>query len=281
MAGAPSWTVRVVPNKFPALHTDATTGAESADLHRVLPGYGFHEVIVESPRHDADLASMTDPEIEAVVLAYRDRSRHLLQQPGIAAVVLFRNRGPQGGATLSHPHAQAVALGLVPPTLGSLVECGQRYYDAHGRCATCDEIEIERTASVRIVEETAGFLAIVPFAASSPGETWIVPKRHQAAFVDIGGPDLREFAHLLRRTLGRVRRAHDDPPYNFVIDSAGLDHIGAAHVHWRLRIVPHLVTEGGFELGAGMAINPSSPEDDAAGLRAAGNGNDTAGAATY
>ena len=60
----------------------------------------------------------------------------------------------------------------------------------------------------------------------------------------------------------------DDPPYNFIIESAGRAALGAPHVHWRLRIMPELVTAGGFEIGTGMAINPSSPEQDAEALRA-------------
>ena len=78
-----------------------------------------------------------------------------------------------------------------------------------------------------------------------------------------------EFGTLLRRTLARLRSALDDPPYNFVIDSADRQHLGSPHVHWRLRIAPKLAMSGGFELGSAMAINPSSPEQDAAVLRVA------------
>ena len=50
-----------------------------------------------------------------------------------------------------------------------------------------------------------------------------------------------------------MEAAHDDPPYNFIIESAGKAALGAPHVHWQLRIVPDLVTAGGFEIGTGMA----------------------------
>ena len=119
--------VRIVPNKFPAFETDAKADQEPPGPNRVVAGYGFHEVLIESPRHDADLASMTDAEIDAVVCAYRERSRHLLRQPGIAAVVLFRDHGPWG-ASLLHPRTQVVALGFVPPLLGLSADWGKRYY---------------------------------------------------------------------------------------------------------------------------------------------------------
>jgi UDPglucose--hexose-1-phosphate uridylyltransferase len=269
------WAVRVVPNKFPALQPEAKSVVANAQ-HCVRAGYGFHEVIIESPRHNAGLVSMTDAEIEAAVCAYRDRSRHLLEQPGIEAVVLFRNHGPRGGASLSHPHAQIIALGLAPPTPQALAQWGGAHYRAHGGCATCAEIESERKAAARIVEETPHFLATVPFAAATPCETWILPLRHQASFSDLADPELSEFALLLRRALGRLRRAHDDPPYNFVIDSAARAQRREAYVHWRLRIMPHLATWGGFERGAGLPINPASPEHDAVALRAALTGHEVA-----
>jgi UDPglucose--hexose-1-phosphate uridylyltransferase len=212
---------------------------------------------------------MGDAVIDAVVLAYRDRSRHLLNEPGIEAVSVFRNHGKRGGASLAHPHAQVIAVGVMPPVLADLEHHGRAYHRTHGRCPTCDEIDAECGAEVRIVEETTHFVAMVPFAAATPSEICVVPKRHQASFTALDGPDLGEFAQLLRRTLDRLRRVHDDPPYNFIIESAARANLDAAYMHWRLRIMPSLITLGGFELGTGMAINPSLPEDDAAALRIA------------
>ena len=268
MPDPPGWSVHVVPNKFPAVQADRMTEiVELATQHRLLDGYGFHEVIIESPRHDADLAELSDVEIDAVIAMYGDRSRRLLNQPAIEAVILFRNHGPRGGASLRHPHAQVVALALLPPRLARLADWGHRYYDEYGRCPTCDEIDRERAFKVRIVEETRNFLVLVPFAAEYPFETWIVPIEHQASFLDISDLQRAEFARLLRRTLDRLRRARNDPPYNFVIDSAARIELRSPCLHWRLRIAPNLANWGGFELGAGMAINPSSPEDNAGELR--------------
>ena len=271
MDGSPDWIVRVVPNKFPALQPDARAVANLADGRPVIGGYGFHEVIIENPRHDVDFAAMSAAEIDAVVSAYRSRSEHLLRQRNIESVILFRNHGLRSGASLPHPHAQIIALPLVPPVLRALADCGRQYHRDHGRCATCDGIANERAAAVRIVEESSEFLAFVPFAAATPGEIRIVPKRHRASFVEADAAELEDFARVLRRVLSRVRQAYDDPSFNFVIDSADRAHFGSAYVHWRLRITPFLAAPGGFELGSGMAINPSAPEDDAAALRAAGD----------
>jgi UDPglucose--hexose-1-phosphate uridylyltransferase len=265
--GAPGWTVRVVPNKFPALQPERKTPICSD--HQARAGYGFHEVVIESPRHDAGLATMSAAELNTVVSAYRQRSKMLCEQPGIEAVILFRNQGSRAGASLLHPHAQVIALDLVPPRLNAMIDWGQRYYQKQGRCAICDELDIERRNGKRVIDENAHFLATVPFAAEHPFELWIVPKQHQASFTALGDAELRGFSEILGDSLRRLTVALADPPYNFVIDSAPRREIAAPHIHWRLRIVPDIATWGGFELGSGLPINPSSPEDDAALLRAA------------
>ena len=183
--------------------------------------------------------------------------------------MLFRNHGSKGGASQVHPHAQIVATGFVPALVHQVSEWGGAYHAEHGRCPTCDELAWERERKVRMIEDAPDFLVLVPFAAEHPFETWIVPKRHEASFVRMTGDRLTQFGHVLRRTLERLRIVKDDPAYNFVIDSADRGHLQSPGVHWRLRIAPDLATWGGFELGAGMAINPSRPEDDAALLRAA------------
>jgi UDPglucose--hexose-1-phosphate uridylyltransferase len=267
--GSLGWSVRVVPNKFPALQLQADIGMPACRRHQALPGYGIHEVVIESPRHDADLATMTKPGLFAVVSMYRRRFQALLEQPRIETVVLYRNHGSKGGASLAHPHSQIIALGLVPPRLNALIETGLHHFRQKGRCATCEELDIEYQDGKRIVDENAQFVATVPFAAEHPFELWIVPKRHQASFTEVGDAELSDFTDLLGRSLQRLKSALDNPPYNFVVDSAPKSDVTARHIHWRLRIVPEIVTWGGFELGAGLPINPSNPEDDASVLRAA------------
>lgn len=270
--GKPGWNVRVVPNKFAAVAAPAETPHMAE--HVAHAGYGFHEVIIESPRHDAELDTLPAEERHAVIRAYRDRVRILFAEHGVESVILFRNHGPSAGASLLHPHAQAIALDMVPPRLAALSAWGKRYHAEHGICATCEELQIETRHRARVVEETERFIALVPFAAQHPYEIWIVPLEHHASFVDLEGAALVEFGALLARCLRRLKMVLSDPPFNFVVDSAPKHEFGAAHFHWRMRLVPDVAIWGGFELGGDMPINPSSPEDDAAALRMASIEND-------
>jgi UDPglucose--hexose-1-phosphate uridylyltransferase len=255
----PGWRARVVPNKYPVVQPARATVQQGAGPQWALPSYGHHEVVIESPRHDADPPSMSDNDIEAVVSLCRQRFVDLMARPGIETVVLFRNHGSAGGASLRHPHSQLVALGMTPPRLQTVERWARQRFAECGRCVTCEELEIERADGGRIIEETRFFLALAPFAASVPFEIWLVPKRHQASFCELDETECADLGRLLRRTLQRLKSAHDDPPYNFVVESFDTAGDAAAYAHWRLRIAPDLVTWGGFELGAGVPINPLKP----------------------
>ncbi len=76
-----------------------------------------------------------------------------------------------------------------------------------------------------------------------------------------------DLAAILRDTLKRLSNRLDDPDYNYVIRSTSKHNADKPFLHWYLQIQPRLTTPAGFELGSGMHINPSLPEEDAQFLR--------------
>ncbi len=263
-----AWRTRTVPNKFPAVTEGDGRASPASAFYRTAPGVGSHEVIIESPRHDADLATMTRDEVAAVIATYRDRYSALATTPGAESVVLFRNHGRVAGASLQHPHAQIIAIDRVPPLVEARRAAMVAYYSKHGRCVLCDVLAHEARDGVRLVKENDAFIALVPFAASAPFEVRIVPKRHQADFGELRMGEIPLLAESLRDALRRLDAVLHNPPYKFVVDTAPVREMGAPALHWCLRIAPQPTVPGGFELGSGLPINPSLPEDDAALLRA-------------
>ena len=67
-----------------------------------MNGIGAHEVIIETPDHDRSLASMSEPEIERVLWAYRERMLDLKQDGRLRYILVFKNHGAAAGATLEH-----------------------------------------------------------------------------------------------------------------------------------------------------------------------------------
>jgi UDPglucose--hexose-1-phosphate uridylyltransferase len=267
--GAPGWSVRVVPNKFATFTGTAEIPAPLPEDSEA-PTFGFSEVIIESPRHDADLTTMSEDEFFGVMHMYRERFDALIKEKGIAHVTLFRNYGPLSGASLGHPHSQLVATGIYPPRVSLQRNRARDHFAKYSRCIMCDELASELDAGLRIIEKTDTFVALVPYAAQYSSEIWIIPARHQAGFDEITEAEMHDFGHMLRRSLQRLRAVLGDVSYNFVVDTTGHHGRAEPYLHWRLRIAPKLVHWGGFELGTGMAVNPSSPEADAAALRSAG-----------
>jgi len=266
---APGWQTRVVPNKFAAFTPDAATASITDGLWHRRPGLGHHEVVIEDPDHTADLATMAAAARAGVVATWRDCSRVLLRQPGMRAAIVFRNHGGGAGASLGHPHSQIIATALVPPLVARRGASWRRHHTRTGCCLLCDMTARERAAEQRIIAGTAHFTAFVPYAAMAPFETWIVPHAHRGGFIAIEDGESADFADLLGAILRGIAAVADDPPYNLVIHSAPKGGEAAAHLHWYVQIVPRLAVAAGFEIGAGMCINPSLPERDAARLAAA------------
>lgn len=268
-SGQPGWRARVVPNKFPAVGSPAEAGPAAAPLQEAGPAGGVHEVIIESACHDLDLSIMPAEQLAVVLTLWRDRCRALLRARDIQSVVLFRNRGAPAGASLLHPHSQLIALSGIPPAVRLRQQTALAYFEREKRCVLCDVIRSERSDGSRVVVESGSLLAVVPFAATGPFEVWLMPKEHRPDFTTLDDGGIEELAGVLRDLLRRLDQAAGSPPYNLALDTAPRPSLTSPCQHWRLRLLPRLETPGGFELGSGLSINPSLPEDDARALRAA------------
>ena len=74
---SPGWTVRVVPNKFPALRIEGDLEEKPGGLHPHMNGVGAHEVIIESPDHDASPGKEYPGQVAETLRAIRDRYQDL------------------------------------------------------------------------------------------------------------------------------------------------------------------------------------------------------------
>ncbi|WP_165793779.1 galactose-1-phosphate uridylyltransferase [Hyphococcus luteus] len=265
--GSLGWRTRVVANKYPMVSSGASKAPAFEGAPDRIAGGGYHEVIIETARHNADLSALAVEEVEDVIRTYLRRYADLMKRPNVKAVIVFRNHGRRAGASLGHPHSQIVATGMVPPRLSASAAWARRHYENHRQCVVCEEVQRELESGLRVVEETDNFLIVVPFAAAGPFEQRIYPRRHQACFSELAELEIRELAGALKRALQHLNAVLDDPPYNFVIESGTADSAGSRYRHWDIRIVPAIQHLGGFELGAGLPVNSSCPEDDAEELR--------------
>jgi len=263
-----NWQLRILPNKFPAL----TPAGDHISIHtegnfRLMDGVGHHEVLVEHPCHHQTIATMEVSEVCHVLKAYRNRMKVLQEIPYVESVITFRNHGTRAGASLVHPHSQFIALPIIPKDMIARINESIRYHQEHRECIFCRVMKSELESYQRIVMETTHFVAFVPYAAYSPFHIWIYPKRHSSSFLDVTDEELHDMAAILRGVLRRLFIGLNDPDYNYIIRTAPKGYYGSDFFHWYLTIVPRLTRTAGFELGSGMFINPSIPEENAEYLR--------------
>lgn len=263
-----NWTIRVVPNKFPALVPGAPE-RRGKGIYDRMNGVGAHEVIIESPDHAAELADLEIDRIADLMGVFRERATDLARDPNIRYVLVFKNHGRSAGASLAHSHCQLIATPVVPVLVRNEIEGAGRYFEFRGRCIYCDIVKQELEEQTRVIAENGRFVSFEPFAPRFPFETWIVAREHRCGWDALDQEHQADLAELLRDALGRINRALARPDYNFLVHVAPTSGSGNERHHFHLELMPKLTQIAGFEVGSGFYINPVPPEDAARFLREA------------
>jgi UDPglucose--hexose-1-phosphate uridylyltransferase len=266
---SPGWTLRVVPNKFPALRIEGDLNREGEGIYDKMNGIGAHEVVIETPRHHETLATMPLRGVIHVLEAYRDRIADLKKDPRLRYVLVFKNHGVAAGASLEHSHSQIIALPIIPRRVAEEIEGAKNYFNYKDRCVFCDIIRQEIQQKSRLILENDAFISVAPFASRFPFETWILPKTHCSSYEHMNSSLYEEAAQILSETLKRMNQVLNEPPYNYVIHTSSFSGLESEHYHWHFEIMPKLTKVAGFEWGTGFYINPTPPEVAAEYLREA------------
>jgi UDPglucose--hexose-1-phosphate uridylyltransferase len=228
-----NWRVRAFPNKFKVTHA--------------------HEVVVETNEHDALYQNFDDEQLALVFRAYKERYNALCFESEY--VLLFKNHGKMGGASIGHEHAQIIAFDFVP----EMAEREWTAFDENKKIFQQLLAEHERDGFV--FAERGCFAAFTPKFARFPGEVWIVPRKQFDSFCDFDETETRDFAALLRDCLKRV--ASFSPEYNFVFHCAPQ----GREFWFHAEIYPRSSVWAGVELGCGVIINPKSANDAVEALK--------------
>jgi UDPglucose--hexose-1-phosphate uridylyltransferase len=265
----PGWLVRVVPNKFPALRIEGELERSGEGLYDRMNGVGAHEVVIESPEHDAQLGQLSATHMAEVLRAYRERIIDLAKDPRLEYVIVVKNHGHSAGASLEHSHSQLIATPIVPLMVEEELAGAFQHFRFKQRCIWCDILRQEQPDGGRVVLEEGGFIAVAPFAPRFPFETWVLPVAHGSRYEETPLANFLPLAKVLGELLRRMSRTLGDPPYNLILHSAPLRAQALEHFHWHVEIIPILTRVAGFEWGSGFFINPTPPEEAARYLREA------------
>jgi UDPglucose--hexose-1-phosphate uridylyltransferase len=188
----PGWSVRVVPNKYPAFERQ--------------------EVVVHSPQHRRSITELGAEQLDVVAEAWRLRAAAARERG--KTIFACVNEGHAAGASLLHSHSQLVWLDAEPPV--PKAERGET-------CRLCQYLELERAEGTRVVEERGGLVLLCPYASRSAYECLIAPVEHEEhAFPSpLLGPALELGAEALRR----LAAAEGQRPMNLWLHEAGHWHL--------------------------------------------------------
>lgn len=273
----------VFDNDFAALLPDggadasAAPGAGDATFFKAEPAHGVCRVICFSPRHDLTLADLDAGSFGRVIDCWADETARLGQD--WRWVQVFENKGAMMGCSNPHPHGQIWASDALPTDPAREDERQRAHFTGTGRSLLVDYAAEESARGERIVVENDELVAVVPYWATWPFETLIVPRRPVTWLPALDPAQRRGLGDVLSRLL----RAYDalfnvSFPYSMGWHGAptgpGVEPLAATHWQLHAHVFPPLLRSAtvrkfmvGYEMMA-EAQRDLTPEEAAKRLRA-------------
>ncbi len=239
LPNAKNWSTRAFENAFPALkphgHFKRIPG----------PAFGEHEVIVETPVHSQLFQDLDEHQLRLVFGTYVNRMKALRKRKGVQRVLLIKNHGLAGGASIPHEHAQIFSFPFKPPLLFHEEWFCDSFKRNTGKCFYC-----YFSSRQHAVWENSFAKVVAPEFGRFGFELWVIPKKHVLRLQDLNEKEgvllLQAIQQCIKKTYGMV------DSYNFVVHETG-------HLH--VEFYPRKSVWAGVELGAGVVINSHAHKD--------------------
>jgi UDPglucose--hexose-1-phosphate uridylyltransferase len=179
-----------------------TSAAQPADpLFQVEAARGTSRVLCYSPDHARTLPELSPAAIGEVVDTWCAQTAELGRTH--AWVQVFENKGAIMGCSQPHPHGQIWATDFVPNEPAT-EDAQQRDYHARiGRPLLLDVAAREAASGERVVVQTEHWLAIVPFWATWPFETLLLPRFAVQRLPQLTGVRRADLATALKKLTSR------------------------------------------------------------------------------
>lgn len=259
------WMTRVVPNLYKAVGIESGPYFVRKGFFEAAEGFGAHEIIIDTPKHDARLDTLAEAEVFAYLKTLQLRVRDLRTDSRIQYVQLFKNSGPFAGATMEHPHTQLIAMPFVPPRVADIFARERDYFEGNREPLLIAQLRQTLDEQERVVAENSDFVLYTPYASRFPFELAITPRYALKSIADCSEEQLASLSEILRtafRSLhGLLGRS---VAYNLLFKEipSNLGYLpeqDSASV-FTLQIVPRIYQTGGYELSSDVMINPVEPE---------------------
>ncbi len=226
-----------IENAFPVFHSD-----------RELKGR--QEMLVEGTEV-RPFSDFTAGQMASALDALRERSKIFRRDPTLKYMVVFKNEGKEAGASLLHPHSQIFGLCFVPERLRrlsrNLKTARHSHTSPHVRALT------EATKDRIIYADKLAVAFADPYSRFAYGVR-ILPRRCLDNITQTTPAERKSLAKALYALMPLVRQ--HELSYNFHFHDVFSDE----HEVFEIKFAPRANIWAGFELDAGIVINPVPAE---------------------
>ncbi|MCC7569920.1 DUF4931 domain-containing protein [Candidatus Micrarchaeota archaeon] len=231
------WQIRVIPNKFYGVHP----AYEKA--------YGRHEVIIETPEHFKTFSEITPKQTVKLFEIFQERYAAHMADKKVKSVMIFKNEGPLGGASLEHTHWQLVSSDILYPENDKYVEYFKNYPEEQLKRWLDSEKE-------RFFYKNKNVVVFCPYVSKFNFEVWVVPKKLSIDFEKMTKEEIKDFAMATHKAIGAIDKMLNFPSYNIVLFPSEKGENLQTHI----QIYPRISNWAGFEYGTNCAFNSVLPE---------------------
>ena len=221
----------VFTNDFAAIVPNGERTLASGDMLLSQPVSGTCRVICFSPRHDWTLPEMPLEAIRDVVDVWAEQTQELGRD--YRWVQVFENKGDIMGCSNPHPHGQIWASDFIPNEPAKEDRQQLAHWRERASLLLLDYLKQEEEQNERIVIQNGDWVVLLPYWATWPYETLLLPRRQVSRLPDLTDPERRSLAEILKRLLTRYDNLFEVSfPYSMGWHGApsGADDF----VHWQL-----------------------------------------------
>ena len=262
----------VFDNDFAAMLPDTPEARVDDPLFAAEHARGVARVICYSPDHALTMPELSPAAVRGIVDCWCEQSAEL--GATYRSVQVFENKGAMMGCSNPHPHGQIWATAHLPDEPATEDATQRAYHGQHHAPMLLDLANREANGE-REVATNADWIVVVPYWASWPFETLLLPRFTVQRMPDLA-PDQRDsLADILRRLTARYDNLFACRfPYSMGWHGAPFGETLVAHWQLHAHFYPPLLRSASvrkFMVGYEMLAEPQrdlTPETAAAMLRA-------------
>jgi len=268
------WVTRVVPNLYKAVGIESNFDFDTDGMNEKFGGFGAHEIIIDTPKHNASFASMDLIEIYYFLKTLKQRVADLKKDKRIVFLNVFKNKGIKAGASQPHPHTQIIGLPLMSNFQRNLFKRSFDFYKKSGK-SLYEEIFLFESKNKRKIYESNEFLIYAPFASAFAFESIILSKNF-SSIENMSDDILKELSIYIKKLFSALNKELGEMDFNMLFylppvnkNFENEDYFDEINNIFRffIRVTPRIYNIAGFELMSSSGINPVVPEEAAKLLR--------------